>query len=49
MTARSGEKVIGEIGADASGRWIFQIEKATYAVDMMEAFEALQNAHIATL
>ena len=49
MEAKSNGKQIGEIGADGAGRWIFKVERATYLVDMNEAFEAVQNAHFASL
>jgi hypothetical protein len=49
MTANSEGKQIGEIGADGGGRWVVKVEEAWYSVNMGEAFEAFQNAHIATL
>lgn len=45
MTARSEGKIIGEIGADGRGRWVFKVGEAWYAVNMMEMFSALQDAH----
>lgn len=42
-------KKIGEIGADGGGTWIIKIEQAWYSVNMSEAFEFCQNAHIASL
>lgn len=49
MTAHSGGRIIGEIGANGGGQWIFKVEQAYYKVNMMEAFESVQNAHIASL
>jgi hypothetical protein len=48
MTVTSKGKKIGEIGA-AGGSWVFKVEEALYKINMEEAFNAVQNAHIASL
>lgn len=49
MNASSNGKEIGLIGCDAGGNWIFKIEAAWYCVNMQEAFNAAQDAHITSL